>query len=224
MASIEEEKSRPKRERKAVDYAAIQEGQAIPMTSDFYFMNDDEDKSWGPLTRQGRFDLYRIRQMPGSALTLEWCRKDGLFDPLLVPSKEGLGLTVPPPSFSVRDVAHIIGPNTPLNVMDCSTQEILPGWTLGKWADYYEASPGVRKELRGGKVGSGSALNVISLEFSRTNLSSWVRSPSVVRHLDLVDNSWPLGGAERSQGVFPQAQYYCLMSVAGCFTDFHIGE
>jgi len=41
-----------------------------------------------------------------------------------------------------------------------------------------------------------------------------------VRQLDLVSNSWP--ESERARGHFPQAQYYVLMSVAGCFTDFHI--
>lgn len=31
---------------------------------------------------------------------------------------------------------------------------------------------------------------------------------------------WP--GHRRDEGQYPQVQYYCLMSVAGSYTDFHI--
>jgi len=47
-----------------------------------------------------------------------------------------------------------------------------------------------------------------------------VRSPSVVRQLDWIDAVWP--SSRRSVGQYPAVQYYCLMSVAGCYTDFHV--
>jgi hypothetical protein len=49
-----------------------------------------------------------------------------------------------------------------------------------------------------------------------------VRSPQLVRELDWIENTWPV--ALRARGIFPRAQYYCLMSVAGCYTDWHIGS
>lgn len=43
--------------------------------------------------------------------------------------------TVPDPgSFSVRDVARVVGPEAPVPVMDVERQvERADGWTLGKW-------------------------------------------------------------------------------------------
>ena len=90
---------------------------------------------------RGDFTPYRVRRVPGADLTKEWACQDGLHEPLLVPRKEGLGLLVPPCTFTVRDVARTIGEESPVNVMDVAKQEELKGWTLGRWADYYEASP-----------------------------------------------------------------------------------
>jgi F-box/leucine-rich repeat protein 10/11 len=51
-----------------------------------------------------------------------------------------------------------------------------------------------------------------------------------VRQIDLIDTAWPLE-LKRQQNddtntlrkmKYPKVQKYCLMSVAGCYTDFHI--
>ena len=47
-----------------------------------------------------------------------------------------------------------------------------------------------------------------------------VRSPRVVRQVDWIDCIWP--GRRRERGEYPQVQYYCLMSAAGSWTDFHL--
>lgn len=219
---------RSKRERQTVDYAKIEEGIVIPMTSEFYFIDDENDKKllsesnrWVSLFKNCQFVPYHVRRLPGKSLTLEWAQKDGLFEPFMVSSSNsiGLGLMVPNMNtFSVRQVAEIIGYNEIVNVIDVSKQDEIPGgWTFQQWADYYDASPHKRKQLY-----KGGPLNVISLEFSSTRLRPLVRAPTVVRQLDWIDNVWP--EELRVQGIFPRAQYYCLMSVAGCFTDFHIGE
>lgn len=73
-------------------------------------------------------------------------------------------------------------------------------------------------------------LNVISLEFSFTKLDSVVTAPKVVRQIDWTDNVWPRhlkesqtdGTNDMYQMKYPKVQKYCLMSVAGCYTDFHI--
>jgi len=220
---------RSKRERDTVDYAAIEEGQKIPLTSDYYFLTPHDMPSaslkqpasvWVPLVEACIFTPWQVRRLSGDAVTLAWARDGGLLEPALVPHKEGLGLVVPPASFSVRDVAATLGPDTAVNVMDVASQEELGGWTLGRFADYFESSPARRHALH-----RSGPLNVISLEFSGTALAPRVVAPSLVRALDWVETSWPrapsLAPVERC-GARPTASHYCLMSVAGCYTDFHM--
>ncbi len=88
--------------------------------------------------------------------------------------------------------------------MDVQSQEELQGWTLGRWAEYFDSTPSQRAKLH-----RGGPLNVISLEFSATPLYRSVRSPRLVRQLDWIDNAWPM--SLRARGIFPRAQYYCLM-------------
>jgi hypothetical protein len=92
-------------------------------------------------------------------------------------------------------------------VIDVSTQsELTPQWNLEDWARYYNSTD--RKKL----------YNVISLEVSKTKLAEHVASPKTVRDIDWIDNVWPKDLPE-----WPKVQLYCLMSVAGAYTDFHIG-
>jgi len=236
MADVSKEcgHRRSKREHASIDYAAIEEGISIPLTSDFYFLESDDSlggasgraDKWAPLVdhEDGVFDSGApVRQLPGENFTEAWAKDDGLIDPVLVPRPTGLGITVPPPSFRVRDVVERLGEYTPVHVMDVATQEELSGWTLGRWLNYFEATPQQRAQFhspKGATKGTPSPLNVISLEFSDTSLASLVKAPGAVRKLDLVSNAWP--DALRERGHFPKAQLYCLMSVAGCYTDFHL--
>ncbi len=147
----------------------------------------------------------------GSELTLPWLRRHGLHRPILVNDARGLGLRVPRAGFAVRDVAAVVGADWPIEVLDVSAQSEAPGaWTLQKWADYYHAPPAARRKV----------LNVITLEFSGTPLARRVRAPRFVRQIDWIDNVFP--GARRAQGEYPQVQLYCLMSVGGCWTDWHL--
>eukprot|EP00118_Oscarella_pearsei_P007465 m.36809 g.36809 ORF g.36809 m.36809 type:complete len:403 (+) comp32282_c0_seq6:1062-2270(+) len=77
------------------------------------------------------------------------------------------------------------------------------------WAKYY-SSPHPKK-----------ILNVISLEFSQTELSEHVTAPQCVRDLDWLNLYWP-ENADDCPFVRPEVQKYCLMSVAGSYTDFHV--
>ena len=117
---------------------------------------------------------------------------------------------VMPQNLTVRQVSELYGPDEKLDVIDVKSQEGEDKrWNLKKWADYYE-STGSNKKVR----------NVISLEVSHSKLGRLIRRPKVVRDLDLQDSVWP---AElKGKGEFPKVQFYCLMSVADCFTDFHI--
>jgi len=102
-------------------------------------------------------------------------------------------------------------------VMDVRTQKNME-MTMAEWTTYYEDPAKER------------LLNVISLEFSRTRLEPLVEAPSVVRQLDWVERVWPRHLKKMQTEatnvmddmMYPKVQKYCLMSVAGCFTDFHV--
>jgi F-box/leucine-rich repeat protein 10/11 len=115
---------------------------------------------------------------------------------------------VVPRDLTVRHVAELVGPHEPLEVIDVKTQGTEGKWNLSKWADYYEAD------------GEKAVRNVISLEVSSTKLGRLLRRPKVVRDIDLQDSVWP--EEETLKGNYPKVQFYCLMSVADSFTDFHI--
>ncbi|KAG5184756.1 hypothetical protein JKP88DRAFT_354384 [Tribonema minus] len=163
------------------------------------------------LLESKRFTPLEVQQLRGEELTAEWAYKTGLREPVMVRDKTGLGLQVPDAStFTVRDVADIVGEDFPVSVIEVCSQSELPGWRLGDWAEYYET-----------RKAEQPPLNVISLEFSQTPLRKFVTSPKMVRSLDWIDAVWPAED-RREGGTYPQVQYYCLMSLAGSYTDFHI--
>ncbi len=114
-----------------------------------------------------------------------------------------------PQNLTVRRVAELYGPEEKVEVIDVKSQEGEDKkWNMRRWADYYESTD--EKVVR----------NVISLEVSSSKLGRLIKRPEIVRKLDLQDSVWP---AELlAKGEFPRVQFYCLMSVADCFTDFHI--
>lgn len=119
-----------------------------------------------------------------------------------------LGMVMPQ-GLTVRRAAELVGMEERVEVIDVKSQEGGDGhWNLHKWADYYEAE------------GEKPVRNVISLEVSQTRLGKLIRRPKIVRDLDLQDAVWPQD--ELAKGSYPQVQFYCLMSVQDCYTDFHI--
>ena len=114
-----------------------------------------------------------------------------------------------PQGLTVRKVADLYGPEERVEVIDVKSQQGEDKrWNMGRWADYYESPGG--KAVR----------NVISLEVSQSPLGKLIRRPKVVRDLDLQDSVWP--DELKAVGDYPKVQFYCLMSVADCYTDFHI--
>ncbi|KAM9113427.1 histone lysine demethylase PHF8 isoform 1-T1 [Pangshura tecta] len=146
-----------------------------------------------------------ILKPSGAQLTVEFLEENSFSVPILVLRKEGLGMTLPPPSFTVRDIEHHVGPDREIDVIDVSRQADLR-MRLGDFVSYFCAA-------RRDKV-----LNVISLEFSESRLSNLVETPKIVRKLSWVENLWP------GESVFerPSVQKYCLMGTQGSYTDFHI--
>ncbi|KAJ5321021.1 hypothetical protein N7476_004023 [Penicillium atrosanguineum] len=115
-----------------------------------------------------------------------------------------------PQGLTVRAVAELYGPEEKVEVIDVKSQQGEDKrWNMQKWADYYESNE-PNKVVR----------NVISLEVSQSRLGRLIKRPKVVRDLDLQDAVWP--EELKAVGDFPKVQFYCLMSVADCYTDFHI--
>lgn len=114
-----------------------------------------------------------------------------------------------PEGLNVRTVAELYGPEERVEVIDVKSQQGEDKrWNMQKWADYYEST------------GEKIVRNVISLEVSQSRLGRLIRRPKIVRDLDLQDAVWPQ--ELQAIGDFPKVQFYCLMSVADCYTDFHI--
>ncbi|KAJ0051087.1 hypothetical protein NL108_012296, partial [Boleophthalmus pectinirostris] len=151
--------------------------------------------------------------------TYEYVQRGGLRDPIIFERPDGLGIKMPEPDFSVSDVKLFVGSRRMIDVMDVSTQKGTE-MSMAQWTRYYETPPSQREKL----------YNVISLEFSHTKLENLVKRPTTVDQIDWVDNMWPRHLKERQRDAtnsindmqYPKVQKYCLMSVEGCYTDFHI--
>ncbi|KAJ8683024.1 hypothetical protein QAD02_018816 [Eretmocerus hayati] len=157
------------------------------------------------------------QEMNGSDLTVSYFQEHGLTIPLLIKEKTGLGIRVPSSNFDVNDVRTCVGSRRMVDVMDVNTQKG-EEMTMKEWQKYFEDPNKLR------------LLNVISLEFSHTKLENYVQSPTIVRQVDWVDSVWPKhlkdlqveSTNSLDDMMYPKVQKYCLMSVKGCYTDFHV--
>jgi len=169
---------------------------------------------WNPrpwAERAGRDADYAKAEEAGSdpetAMT-DLLAQDFEYDTVQDDGQDKLDMVMPE-GLTVRQVCEMLGADMPLDVIDVKTQNSGAKWNLGKWADYYEEEGG-EKAIR----------NVISLEVSQSKLARLLRRPKVVRDIDLQDDVWPQEEIDR--GKWPKVQFYCLMSVADSYTDFHI--
>ncbi|XP_044297251.1 lysine-specific demethylase 7A isoform X3 [Varanus komodoensis] len=146
-----------------------------------------------------------ILKMHGSQLTQRYLEKHGFDVPIMIPKLDGLGLRLPPSTFSVLDVERYVGGDKVIDVIDVARQADSK-MKLHNYVKYFTNSERPK------------VLNVISLEFSDTKMSELVEVPEIARKLSWVENYWP------DDSVFPKpfVQKYCLMGVQDSYTDFHI--
>ncbi|KAF2807790.1 Clavaminate synthase-like protein, partial [Mytilinidion resinicola] len=234
------------RAHSTVDYAGLNEG--VLRTSDenpeHHYIRNFKDGTY-------QFDKETFARMPPELVNLEYFEKmNGFREPIVIPASlnprpkvpcsdvkmtdvisENTGPSVEPDyehydygsvhddgqdkldmvipqGLTVRRVAEMYGLGEPVEVIDVKSQQGEPDkkWDMKRWADYYE------------ETGEKIVRNVISLEVSKSKLGRLIRRPKVVRDMDLQDSVWP---AEDKANA-PKVQFYCLMSVADCYTDFHI--
>uniref|UniRef100_A0A8C5P6R6 Lysine-specific demethylase 2B n=1 Tax=Leptobrachium leishanense TaxID=445787 RepID=A0A8C5P6R6_9ANUR len=124
-----------------------------------------------------------------------------------------------PPPLGMALLMDIPWSRRVIDVMDVNTQKAFD-MSMSQFVRYYETPETEREKL----------YNVISLEFSHTKLEKVVKRPTVVDAVDWVDNMWPRHLKRKqkestnviSEMKYPKVKKYCLMSVKGSFTDFHI--
>ncbi|KAI5117638.1 hypothetical protein M0805_008445 [Coniferiporia weirii] len=194
------------RKRPARDYASLHNGIPAAGADRWLALLQAKDAA-------SAFARDPFRHMSGSELSREWVDGDptALLEPVLIEAPDGLGMSMPPAGLTVSDIARIVGEDTPVEVMDVATQSNTPGYTLSKWAAYFDSPPSTRDRIR----------NVISLEISDTPLGAQVVPPRLVRELDWVEKFWPTN--KKGPGhAYPKVQLYCLMGVAKAWTDWHI--
>uniref|UniRef100_A0AAY4CYZ4 Uncharacterized protein n=1 Tax=Denticeps clupeoides TaxID=299321 RepID=A0AAY4CYZ4_9TELE len=146
-----------------------------------------------------------VVRMQGSQVTPQYLERQGFSYPIMVPDLDGLGLKLPPPSFSVEDVEQYVGGSKVIDVIDVARQADSK-MKLGEFVKYYY------------KPERPKVLNVISLEFSDTKMANLVVVPDVAQKMSWVENYWP------DDSFFPKpfVQKYCLMGVKDSYTDFHV--
>uniref|UniRef100_A0A6Q2WWC5 [histone H3]-dimethyl-L-lysine(36) demethylase n=1 Tax=Esox lucius TaxID=8010 RepID=A0A6Q2WWC5_ESOLU len=161
--------------------------------------------------QSNRFNSDLVKRMEGKGQGSKFTRRN--------PSLQKAFDVMPDSDFSVSDVKLFVGSRRIVDVMDVTTQKGME-MSMAQWRRYYETPPSERDKL----------YNVISLEFSHTKLENLVKRPTSVDMIDWVDNMWPRHLKERQRDStnsiidmqYPKVQKYCLMSVQGCFTDFHV--
>ncbi|CAK1590382.1 unnamed protein product [Parnassius mnemosyne] len=201
----------------------LRERKQRKLYSDEWALGDDEAEGGRGFSLADKLESARfehtgaVLEMHGTDLTVSYLQKNGFTTPLLFKEKTGLGLRVPTSNFTVNDVRMCVGSRRLLDVMDVNTQKNIE-MTMKDWNRYYDDA---NKER---------LLNVISLEFSHTRLENYVQAPRIVRQIDWVDTVWPRHLKDQQTEstnalddmMYPKVQKYCLMSVKGCYTDFHI--
>uniref|UniRef100_A0A3P9QEV3 Lysine demethylase 7A n=1 Tax=Poecilia reticulata TaxID=8081 RepID=A0A3P9QEV3_POERE len=144
-------------------------------------------------------------RMKGEQVTTRYLERHGFNYPIVITEMEGLGLKLPPPKFSVKDVEQYVGGDKVIDVIDVARQADSK-MKLSEFIKYFT------------KPHRPKVLNLISLEFSDTKMAELVEVPDVAMKMSWVENYWP------DDSFFPKpfVQKYCLMGVKDSYTDFHI--
>ncbi|KAI9284588.1 hypothetical protein BC943DRAFT_56026 [Umbelopsis sp. AD052] len=166
-----------------------------------------DEKIWEKIINSKQFAVDPFKRYDGTQVTIDFIRQNGLNEPIVFPHQAGLDMMMPDSNITVRDIANLVGLDTPVDVIDVATQAEQPGWNMAKWADYFHSED--RDRIR----------NVISLEISGTKFAERIRRPKLVRDMDWIDNVWP---TDLKVNEYPKVQLYCLMGTKNSYTDFHI--
>lgn len=90
-----------------IDYATLNEGvQADP-------------KRWMRYLETKRIVMHSFPRMKGADVTMAWLteNEDAMTQPIIIEDPDGLGMKMPDPSFTVSDVARLVGENEKVEVL-----------------------------------------------------------------------------------------------------------
>ncbi|CAG0913770.1 unnamed protein product [Notodromas monacha] len=180
--------------------------------------DDDEARDYNIRRKifDAKFNTQFHLEMRGEDFNMAYVQENGFQTPIRFVCKDGLDLKVPS-KCTVKDIRKAVGSERMVDVMNTDTQENLQ-MSMQKWHQYWR-NPVKSKRL-----------NVISLEFSKSELDKDVTAPAIVRQLDWTDRAWPrhLKSLQTEptnmmgRMMYPKVQKYALMSVQGSYTDFHV--
>lgn len=90
-----------------VDYANLNDGIA------------GDPRRWFRHLNQKPMKKNSFKHMQGSEVSLEWLREDdsAMTEPVIIDNPEGLGMKMPPSTFTVADVAKLVGPREKVEVL-----------------------------------------------------------------------------------------------------------
>ncbi|MEQ2203356.1 Lsd1/2 complex PHD finger containing protein Phf2, partial [Xenoophorus captivus] len=188
-----------------------------------------------------------VVKLSGSQLTMDYLEDNGFNEPILVQKKDGLGMSMPAPTFYISDVENYVGRKKLRNYISLNKAGLIVTGTItaSSWfmcrscfimSSPVIAGPDVTVDVVDVTKQTDSqmklkefvdyyystnrkkVLNVINLEFSDTRMSTIVESPQIVRHLSWVENYWP----DDALLGKPKVTRYCLICVKDSYTDFHI--
>ncbi|QPG76918.1 hypothetical protein FOA43_004312 [Brettanomyces nanus] len=217
------------RNHKRIDYVALNEGDDPreinhhPHIEDFHSFQNDEPLEGLVYLVDPKRDCNKDGVVDDDAL-MQIILNTKLKKPILIRGcnpqvrpnyDKRIGLSLKFPRLNIDELADLIGHDAEVPVMDVMTQNNSPNWTMDQWRDYFKQGPDDRERIK----------NVISLEFSETNLGKIVEIPKVVKDIDVVTRLFGsiLGQKLVDTGLDkPKVTKYVLMSVADSFTDFHI--
>lgn len=203
-----------KRSRVRIDYVALDQGETFAVDKSVH-PHVSSFLAFEPLVARGLKLQEHVQILDSESLTADYISRHGLPKPILIPDvDETCGMVLPAPrsEISVDYITAKTGRKQPVEVMDVLLQQSeLPGWNMGQWRDYFYTDPQDRDRIR----------NVILLEVSDVDGLSGFRRPAMVRDMDLVDAVWRNPDLSVAPNR-PKVTVYCLMLVAGLYTDFHI--
>lgn len=201
-------KRRLKRAKVNIDYTALNEGDSFAIDKSIhphvYKFHDFANEVIVTDKSNTYVDIL-------SDLTVDYVMSTHITKPILIPENirgvVGMELPCSKEKITIDYILDKVGSDTPVEVMDVLSQQgVSPGWRMQQWRDYFVTDETSRDRIR----------NVISLEISEVEgLGKEFKRPDMVNKLDLIDKIW-----DNTQR--PQVTKYCLMSVNGSFTDFHI--
>ncbi|KAG7296873.1 hypothetical protein JYU34_019732, partial [Plutella xylostella] len=152
-----------------------------------------------------------LTRMRGQDFTEQFVRDGGFTKPILFSSTDGLDMKVPnSATFTARSVLRYCGAQFEVEVIDVRKQATLR-MPLGDFVEYFETPPEARAE---------KVLNLISLEFSDTNMAPLVEPPLIARSLDWATRVWR--SLSPRAPARPAVAKYCLLCPRGGYTDWHV--